>query len=118
MQSTYLDKHSRLERIDGLRALAVVAVLFIHAQLMMPTPIFASLAGYGKLGVQLFFFLSGYIIYMAWERGNTSVGGFYWNRAARIAPLYVFLLAMTYVMGWSMSPDELNTENFIWHLFF
>jgi peptidoglycan/LPS O-acetylase OafA/YrhL len=118
MQSTYLDGQNRVDRIDGLRALAVSGVLFLHAQMLTPTPLFAPLAHYGQLGVQLFFFLSGYIIYMAWERGGTGVGGFYWNRIARVAPLYYLMLALTYIFGWSMSPDELNTENFVWHLFF
>ena len=74
MQSTYLDGQNRVDRIDGLRALAVSGVLFIHAQMLTPTPLLAPLAHYGQLGVQLFFFLSGYIIYMAWERGGTGIG--------------------------------------------
>jgi len=118
MQSTYLDGQNRVDRIDGLRALAVSGVLFLHAQMLSATPLLAPLAHYGQLGVQLFFFLSGYIIYMAWERGGTGAGGFYWNRVARIAPLYYLMLVLTYIFGWSMSPDELNTENFVWHLFF
>lgn len=118
MQSTYLDGQNRVDRIDGLRALAVFGVLLIHAQMLTPTPLLAPLAHYGQLGVQLFFFLSGYIIYMAWDRARTGMGGFYWNRLARIAPLYYLMLVLSYIFGWSMSPSELNTENFIWHLFF
>lgn len=118
MQSTYVERHSRLDRIDGLRALAVCGVLLIHAQMLTPTPLIAPLGHYGQLGVQLFFFLSGYIISMAWDRGGTSTAGFYWNRVARIAPLYYLMLVLSYIFAWSMSPDELNTENFIWHLFF
>jgi len=49
---------------------------------------------------------------------GSGTGGFYWNRLARIAPLYYLMLVLTYIFGWSMSPDELNTENFVWHLFF
>ena len=85
VQSTYLDGQNRVDRIDGLRALAVFGVLLIHAQMLTPTPLLAPLAHYGQLGVQLFFFLSGYIIYMAWDRARTGMGGFYWNRLARIA---------------------------------
>ena len=118
MQSTYVEPHTRLDRIDGLRALAVAGVLLIHAQMLTPTPLLAPLGHYGQLGVQLFFFLSGYIINMAWDRGGTGTAGFYWNRVARIAPLYYLMLVLSYIFQWSMSPDELNTENFIWHLFF
>jgi peptidoglycan/LPS O-acetylase OafA/YrhL len=118
MQSTYVERHNRLDRIDGLRALAVAGVLLIHAQMLTPTPLLAPLGHYGQLGVQLFFFLSGYIINMAWDRGGTGTAGFYWNRVARIAPLYYLMLVLSYIFQWSMSPDELNTENFIWHLFF
>jgi peptidoglycan/LPS O-acetylase OafA/YrhL len=118
MRSTYLDGQNRVDRIDGLRALAVFGVLLIHAQMLTPTPLLAPLAHYGQLGVQLFFFLSGYIIYMAWDRAETGTAGFYWNRLARIAPLYYLMLVLSYIFGWSMSPSELNAENFVWHLFF
>jgi peptidoglycan/LPS O-acetylase OafA/YrhL len=118
MQSTYLGGQNRVDRIDGLRALAVFGVLLIHAQMLAPTPLLAPLAHYGQLGVQLFFFLSGYIISMAWERGGTGTAGFYWNRLARIAPLYYLMLVLSYIFGWSMSPSELDAENFVWHLFF
>lgn len=118
MRSTYLDGQNRVDRIDGLRALAVSGVLLIHAQMLTPTPLLAPLAHYGQLGVQLFFFLSGYIISMAWDRGGTGAAGFYWNRLARVAPLYYLMLVLSYIFGWSMSPSELNGENFAWHLFF
>jgi len=118
MQSAYVDRHNRLDRIDGLRALAVSGVLLIHAQMLAPTPVIAPLGHYGQLGVQLFFFLSGYIINMAWERGGTGTPGFYWSRVARIAPLYYLMLVLSYIFKWSMSPDELNVQNFIWHMFF
>lgn len=101
-----------------MRALAVSGVLLIHAQMLTPTPLLAPLAHYGQLGVQLFFFLSGYIISMAWDRAGTGTAGFYWNRLARIAPLYYLMLVLSYIFGWSMSPTELNGENFVWHLFF
>ena len=119
MQSTYLDGH--IPASTGSTASArwrSSGVLLIHAQMLTPTPLLAPLGHYGQLGVQLFFFLSGYIIYMAWDRGGTGTAGFYWNRVARIAPLYYLMLVLSYIFGWSMSPDELNTENFVWHLFF
>ena len=116
--SSYVQTHNRLDRIDGLRALAVSGVLLIHAQMLAPTPVIGALGHYGQLGVQLFFFLSGYIINMAWDRGGTTTAGFYWNRVARIAPLYYLMLVASYIFRWCMGPDELNVENFIWHLFF
>src|SRR5215218_10202798 len=97
MQSSYVQPHNRLDRIDGLRALAVTGVLLIHAQMLTPTPLIGSLGHYGQLGVQLFFFLSGFIINMAWDRGGTTTSGFYWNRVARIAPLYYLMLVLSYV---------------------
>lgn len=118
MQSSYVESHNRLDRIDGLRALAVSGVLLIHAQMLTPTPFLAPLGHYGQLGVQLFFFLSGYIINMSWDRGGTSTAGFYWNRIARIAPLYYLMLVLSYIFQWCMGPDELTTANFFWHLFF
>src|ERR1700740_2687947 len=97
MQSTYVDSHNRLDRIDGLRALAVTGVLLIHAQMLTPTPFLAPLGHYGQLGGRLVFFLSGYIISMATDRPQTDVAGFYWNRVARIAPLYYLMLVLSYI---------------------
>jgi len=76
--------------LDGLRALAVIAVLLYHADL-------AWIPG-GFLGVEVFFVISGYLItallLAEWrQRGRIDLKTFWLRRARRLLPaLYVLLL--------------------------
>ncbi|MCP5182080.1 MAG: acyltransferase [Pseudomonadales bacterium] len=76
--------------IDGLRALAVVPVVFYHAG-------FTLFSG-GFVGVDVFFVISGYlitsIIIAELEQGKFSVVNFYERRARRILPA-LFLVVLT-----------------------
>ena len=93
--------------IDGLRAIAVVAVILYHGGI----PGFAG----GFLGVDLFFVISGYLItgILAGElaAGNFSIARFYERRIRRIIPalMLVMLLCIPFAW-WLMLPDDL--ENF------
>jgi peptidoglycan/LPS O-acetylase OafA/YrhL len=77
--------------LDGLRALAVIAVLLYHADL-------AWIPG-GFLGVEVFFVISGYLItallLAEWrQRGSIDLKTFWMRRARRLLPaLYVLLVA-------------------------
>lgn len=77
--------------ITGLRALAVLPVLFFHAKI----PFFSG----GFLGVDLFFVISGYLIIgNIVERvvaGNFSFIGFYDRRARRILPALLLVIIAT-----------------------
>ena len=82
--------------LDGVRALAVLAVLGYHANFGQPTvqSIFAG----GFLGVDVFFVLSGLLITQLllseWgHRGTVSLRGFYERRSRRLLPgLFVMLV--------------------------
>ena len=82
-----------LPGLDGMRALAVVAVMVYHAN-----P--AWLPG-GFLGVEVFFVISGYLITLLLigehERsGRVSLGRFYLRRARRLLPaLFAVLVGVT-----------------------
>ena len=74
--------------IDGLRALAVLPVIFFHAG-------FQLFEG-GFIGVDVFFVISGYlitsIILRKRESGSFTLAGFYERRARRLLPaLFVVL---------------------------
>src|SRR3712207_5472184 len=79
-----------LPGLDGLRALAVIAVLLYHAELPW-------IAG-GFLGVEVFFVISGYLIsallLAQWRQtGRIDLKAFWLGRARRLLPaLYVMLL--------------------------
>ncbi len=93
--------------VDGLRAIAVLAVIIFHAG-------YEQMAG-GFLGVDIFFVISGYLIttilYNDLDRGSFSILKFYERRIRRIVPalLLTILLAMpaAYLL---MLPEAL--ENF------
>ena len=84
--------------IDGLRALAVMAVVVYHA--------FPSALPGGFIGVDVFFVISGYlisgIIFAAVDEEDFSFIDFYARRARRIFPALAIVLAATLVVGWAI----------------
>jgi peptidoglycan/LPS O-acetylase OafA/YrhL len=89
--------------IDGLRAIAVVAVIFFHAGV-------PGVPG-GFVGVDVFFVISGFLITSLiledQARGQFALGSFYARRARRILPaLTVMLLACTVPALLLMSPAQ------------
>jgi peptidoglycan/LPS O-acetylase OafA/YrhL len=77
--------------IDGLRAVAVGAIVVHHA--------FPDLLPGGFIGVDVFFVISGYLITRliaeARDGGAFSWGGFYLRRARRIIPAYLLVVLVT-----------------------
>lgn len=82
--------------IDGLRALAVLAVVVYH---FMPE----MLPG-GFIGVDIFFVISGYLIsgllIQAFEQRTFSLVIFYQRRIRRIFPALLLVLVFAMVVGW------------------
>ena len=84
--------------LDGLRALAVLAVLLFHAEF--------SFASGGFLGVSLFFTLSGFLITTLLideheSTGTLSLRRFYGRRARRLLPAaYASLLLVAALSPW------------------
>jgi peptidoglycan/LPS O-acetylase OafA/YrhL len=91
--------------IDGLRALAVVAVVAFHASPhAMPG---------GFVGVDVFFVISGYLItgliVSNLEAGRFSFAEFYARRFRRLVPALVVVLLSTWLLGWFLLlPEELS----------
>ena len=91
--------------IDGLRALAVVPVIFFHAG-------FELFKG-GFVGVDVFFVISGYlitsIIISEMNTGKFSISNFYERRARRILPalFFVMLFSIIPALIW-LSPGDLK----------
>jgi peptidoglycan/LPS O-acetylase OafA/YrhL len=89
--------------VDGLRAVAVLAVLAFHA--------FPALAPGGFTGVDVFFVISGFlisgIIFEDLKRGRFTLANFYWRRIRRIFPALILVLAACLAIGWLvLLPDE------------
>ena len=92
-----------LPGLDGLRALAVIAVLLYHAGLpWMPG---------GFLGVEVFFVISGYLItsllLKEWRhRGRIHLRAFWLRRARRLLPALYLLLVVTLTFAVVFLPSE------------
>ena len=92
-----LNQPGYLRPLDGLRAVAVLFVVFFHS----PFPAFQ--LPFGWAGVNLFFILSGFLItriLMALKRAplNAYLSSFYGRRARRILPLYFLYLLLSAVL--------------------
>ena len=82
--------------VDGLRALAVLAVVGFHA--------FPAMLPGGFVGVDVFFVISGFlissIILRALDGGTFSLRTFYARRILRIFPALTLVLAASLGYGW------------------
>lgn len=98
--------------LDGLRAVAAWLVFLIHyislAQLFLRDPYWKALAysaaQVGYLGVELFFVLSGYLVYGIVADGHTTAGRFLSRRLTKILPTFWLVLALYVVVG-TFKPD-------------
>ncbi len=102
-----------LPGLDGLRALAVSAVLLYHAQQNMPS----SWMPGGFLGVEVFFVISGFLItsllVAEHERSNRiDLRRFWLRRARRLLPaLFALLLVTMGVVGFGGRVDDSLLEH-------
>jgi peptidoglycan/LPS O-acetylase OafA/YrhL len=91
--------------VDGLRAIAVLAILAFHLNV-------AGVGG-GFVGVDVFFVISGYVILRGilpdLESGRFSLADFFIRRMRRLLPALTVVLALTLAAGLVvLSPDELQ----------
>jgi len=91
--------------IDGLRALAVIAVMLYHLG-------FTWIPG-GFLGVDLFFVISGYVITRLLldsieQSGGLDLRGFYLARARRLLPALIFTVTTTTIAIGIWAPDTIK----------
>jgi len=86
--------------IDGLRAIAVLAVLFFHVRL-------DGFSG-GFVGVDIFFVISGFLITRNilhdMERGAFRVANFWIGRIIRLGPSLIFTVVLTLIAGIILLP--------------
>ena len=110
---------SYLPQLDGLRGVAILAVIFHHFGFVPP-----GWMDWGPVGPNLFFALSGYLITLSlWklrDKADAERSGFGWlltkfhaRRMARLLPAIVVLLAI----GWLWGLPEYR-ESWAWHLTF
>src|ERR1700761_4481894 len=114
LSSDVSNSWSRLDGVDILRGLAIFFVLMNHVNMRLflakipyaqglPGQLVSSLVWNGQAGVQMFFAVSGFLITSTSIRrwgslARVSVRDFYGLRFARIAPLFLLLLAVLCVL--------------------
>jgi len=105
---------TRIRQLDGLRALAVMAVIQQH----WGAAAVNQAIGPGGLGVNCFFVLSGFLITGILLRARTggdpgeALRTFYIRRALRIFPAYYLVLVLGSLVSRHVSDD------WLWHVFY
>src|SRR5215475_7898397 len=108
-----------MKQLDGLRAMAVLAVLWTH---YLPEEYWLFGVYWGGLGVRLFFVLSGFLItgillksrqYVIQEKQHPlfAIRQFYIRRFLRIFPLYYTVLALAVLISMPQVKEVL-----VWHI--
>lgn len=99
-----MNKLEYFKNLDGLRAIAAVAVLVAHffvIDRIPSSPLVVKLAELGNSGVSLFFVLSGFVItriLLNTVNGEKYFLNFYGRRTLRIFPLYYISLICYYYL--------------------
>lgn len=102
--SAYSDPGGYISGLDGLRAIAVLAVILYH----IAPGVFHG----GFLGVDVFFVISGFLITTLVLRekrktGGINLGQFWVRRARRLLPAFLALIIIVVPLAWVVSRDLL-----------
>ncbi|MCV2364574.1 acyltransferase [Paucibacter sp. DJ1R-11] len=92
----------RLDQVDALRGLAALAVVLFHytaqhQKLFAPVTSASFSVPWGYLGVNLFFIISGFVIFMTLDRCRQPMD-FVVSRFSRLFPSYWLAIALTFAV--------------------
>lgn len=93
-----------IRNIQGLRAFAAINVVLFHiigtaSAYGFKPHILSFFEGWGANGVDIFFVVSGFVMYYTQTLSRKSVAGFYVSRLIRIIPLYWLLTSLLILIG-------------------
>ncbi len=104
---------SRLSELDALRGIAALAVVFDHITLDRPQG--KNFWVYGLTGVDLFFMISGFVIFMSLEH-TKNAKDFVIRRITRLYPAYWVCLSITSLLLITLHIQELGDISLIRYL--
>ncbi len=109
----------RVEELDALRGIAASSVVFFHYTLHRNE--YNAIFKFGTTGVDLFFMISGFVIFMSVNRVSSSID-FVINRVSRLYPTYwvcvtfSFMLIFFKNLSVGTSINRYDIENYIGNL--
>lgn len=110
-----MSQRKRFTEIDALRGLAALAVVLYHYTIRYEerfgefTGVYSEIFAFGEYGVQLFFIISGFVIYMSILKVK-SVSDFAIKRSFRLYPAYIFAVVLTFTIVSLASIDQLKID--------
>jgi peptidoglycan/LPS O-acetylase OafA/YrhL len=118
-------EHRYVPSLDGLRAICIASVLFIHMPPPSGHPWLEAIRSRGWYGVDMFFILSGFLI--TWilaveveSTGTVNLGRFYRARTLRLLPAYLstilLVLAGAYLFRIAQGNESYRLAE-LWPLF-
>lgn len=112
---------TQLDALTGARGLAAWFVVLYHIRLaastVLPAPVMSVLAK-GYLAVDLFFVLSGFVMWLTYagtfrQKGLSAAPDFLWRRLARIYPLHIAVLGATLAYALALTvAGKANAEQY------
>lgn len=111
-----MDRYAVSKYRNSLMGLAILWVVFYHGP-DVKIPILHHIQELGYLGVEIFFTLSGFGLYYAWNKSH-NIWHFYGRRILRIIPSYFPLLFLR--IAWDANSAgggimTILTPSFLWH---
>src|SRR5262245_36843058 len=87
--------NSRIEELDALRGLAALFVVVFHCAMFRPQADYGFYLGI--TGVDLFFIISGFVIFMSLENSKSG-NSFLVSRFIRLFPIYWVIATLTFLV--------------------
>lgn len=118
----------RLDFLDGLRALAIGFVMLLHYWQMTWYDFSLVIGNFkvdlnflatpGSMGVSIFFFVSGFCLYLSFDRAP-DLKSYFSKRFFKIVPSYVLAIALIVAFGWFKFTTAGDfSKHILTHLFF
>jgi len=119
--SSELTNINRLLELDALRGIAAIFVLLFHYAMPFPDKGIYQFFKYGISGVDLFFLISGFVIFMSVNKVKNGAV-FLINRFCRLFPTYWAAITFTFIVILfndyyiNESKAVINWENYLYNL--